>query len=109
MSTADVELTMDARYEALYRAAVNAAEQGPALDALRRLADHIVGRSGDQARPPHNAAVIQQYEHTVDALGWGTDTRNGLACLVCNCGRITGWLPLAEVEDIATEHRIEGV
>jgi len=60
------------------------------------------------ARLPHNAAIIQQYEAAPTGhLGWGADTRTGQACLVCNCGEITGWKPLDEIMAAAAEHRIE--
>lgn len=114
----------DDRIELLFATAVRAAELGPALAELQALADHITGQDGgamsgdlfnlDSAPPaspppalPHNAAIIQQYRSGEPDGGWATYERTGVACLVCNCGTITGWLPADEVMATARDHRTE--
>ncbi|WP_043173959.1 hypothetical protein [Streptomyces sp. NRRL B-24484] len=79
----------------------------PVEEIVRLAQEHTEPRASGP-RPPHNASIIQQYQASPNGhLGWGHDTRTGRACLACNCGTITGWLPLAEIMAIAEQHRIE--
>lgn len=64
-------------------------------------------RPAGTVRPPHNATVYQQYEANHPGDHVATRRRTGLACLVCNCGTVTGWVTYDSAMTVAAAHRIE--